>query len=137
MESARSRLGGFLSATAEAEVTGLVHPAGSFSFDGGAEAIRKSFKPGIDGIVASSDAAAAGALSELLKLDVRLPDEIGIVGFDDNDWAIRSVPRLSTVRQSPELIGGTMARYLLAKLAGEEPDDVNILPFEIVWRESA
>lgn len=53
-------------------------------------------------------------------MGVRVPEEVGVVGFDDNIWATRTHPHISTVRQSAELIGRSMASYLLAQLSGGE-----------------
>jgi DNA-binding LacI/PurR family transcriptional regulator len=63
---------------------------------------------------------------------------VGVVGFDDNPWALRTRPQLTTVRQDTEGIGRAMARYLLARFEGKGGEqDVTVLPYEVVWRGSA
>jgi DNA-binding LacI/PurR family transcriptional regulator len=138
IESARSRLGGFLSAVAENQVEGRVFAADEFGFDGGVRAAAEGGAEEIDGIVAASDALAAGVISELRRRRIRVPDQVGVVGFDDNPWALRTRPQLTTVRQDTEGIGRAMARYLLARFEGKGGEqDVTVLPYEVVWRGSA
>ncbi|MFP4153439.1 MAG: LacI family DNA-binding transcriptional regulator [Alkalispirochaeta sp.] len=52
-----------------------------------------------DGIFVGSDVTALGVMSALLDQGVKVPDQVGIVGFDDIEWARYSRPRLTTVHQ--------------------------------------
>ena len=56
-------------------------------------------EPAIDGVFAASDAVAAGALEVLRETGRSVPGDVGIVGFDDSSWALRTQPPLSTVHQ--------------------------------------
>jgi len=53
----------------------------------------------IDGVFASTDLLAAGVLKGLLEADVRIPEEISVIGF--SNWLITKMtsPTLSTVDQ--------------------------------------
>ena len=67
----------------------------------------------------------------------RVPEDVAIVGFDDSPLATNIGPALTTMRQPSRLQGWTMVDVLLARLAGQSPPRVTILPTELVIRETA
>lgn len=92
-------------------------------------------------ILAYSDLAASGVLRAATDLGLRVPDDVSVVGFDDNPLAIRVTPRLTTVRQDLEAKGRAAADELLAAMErarrGEDPQERSIvLPTEFIVRES-
>jgi len=50
-------------------------------------------------VLASDDAMATGLLKAASDLDLKIPDEISITGFDDIDCAAYTIPSLTTIRQ--------------------------------------
>ena len=79
----------------------------------------------------------------------RVPEDVAVIGFDDNEFAISADPPLTTIRQDPVMLGREMVRLYLAR---HRPDievtredgvpDVSelehlILPVSLVVRESA
>lgn len=136
--SAKGRLQGFRAAVAGSGAIGDVIVANEFGFDGGVRAMAQIDSTAIDCVVAASDAIAAGVMSVLDQRSIRIPEDIAVVGFDDNEWSLRTTPRLTTVRQDPGAIGSSMASYLLGRITGAtEVSEQTILPYEIVWRGSA
>ena len=75
--------------------------------------------PDIDGVFAASDAVAAGALEALRAAGRRVPEDVGVVGFDDSAWARRTLPALSTVHQPAEGLGRQAAVLVLEQLRGD------------------
>lgn len=69
------------------------------------------------GICASVDATAVPLLKELRRIGVRVPQDVSLVGFDDDPRA--SIVDLTTMHQNPAEIGREAARKTLALLAGE------------------
>lgn len=72
---------------------------GSNDYYGGEKAITTivdSLK-NIDGIICESDALATGVISKLLSLNVSIPDDIKIVGFDNIPIAHMFHPALTTI----------------------------------------
>jgi diguanylate cyclase (GGDEF)-like protein len=53
----------------------------------------------IDAIVAANDAMALGAMEELGRRGISVPDSVALLGFDDIEEARHARPPLSTVRQ--------------------------------------
>ena len=79
------------------------------------EAIREraaSDRP--DAIFAANDLLAMGVLQALMMQgDVRVPDDIALIGYDDIDFASAAVVPLSSIRQPAALIGYTAVDLLL------------------------
>jgi DNA-binding LacI/PurR family transcriptional regulator len=95
-------------------------------------------EPRVDGVFAASDAVAAGALEVLRDAGRSVPADVGVVGFDDSSWALRTQPPLSTVHQPAREIGRNAADLVLRQLRGEEPAPGSVLlPTPVVWRGSA
>ena len=69
-------------------------------------------------VFASSDELALGVMSALQKAQLRIPQQVAIVGFDDSPPAATSRPPLTTVRQSFIEIGSTAARVLIDLVQG-------------------
>jgi DNA-binding LacI/PurR family transcriptional regulator len=67
-----------------------------------------------------------------------VPGDVAVVGIDDSGVARQTDPTLTTVRQPIEQMGREMARLLVARIAGEEPEQpFAVLDTTIVIRESA
>lgn len=83
-----------------------------------------------------SDQLALGAITLARRLTIHLPEELSVVGYDDNYSASLSVPSLTTVRQ-PFLDEGRVAgEMFLARLAGETPTSER-LKVELIVRSSS
>lgn len=105
--------------------------------------------PDLDAIFAASDLTALGALTALRRAGRRVPDDVALVGFDDNALAATSDPPLTTIHQDPVLLGRMMVRLYLAHhrpdIALATEDGVPpvaglhhvILPAHLVTRDSA
>jgi len=61
---------------------------------------------------------------------------MSVVGFDDVEFAAHCYPRLTTVRQPTDLMGQRLIRMLLALIQGQEDMGPEIMPAELVIRES-
>jgi DNA-binding LacI/PurR family transcriptional regulator len=139
-DSGADRLAGFKRALGPRFDPGLVAQVALYEYTSGVEGMRLLLErePHIDGVFAASDSIAAGALQVLREAGRAVPDDVGIVGFDDSAWAQRTQPSLSTVHQPAKEIGSRAAELVLRQLRGEsvEPGGV-LLPTPVVWRNSA
>jgi LacI family gluconate utilization system Gnt-I transcriptional repressor len=94
--------------------------------------------PEIDGIFFGNDDLAQGALFEARRMDIRVPDDVAVIGFNDLAGAADCVPRLTTVRTPRAQVGRTAAQLLLSLIGGESVASPMVdLGFELVVRESA
>lgn len=67
-----------------------------------------------DAVFAANDLLAMGLLQALTMMgDLRVPEDIAIIGYDDIDFAASSVVPLSSIRQPSHLIGRTALDLLL------------------------
>jgi LacI family transcriptional regulator len=69
-----------------------------------------------DAVFAASDYLAYGALQAVLKQGIKVPEEIGIVGFSNEEFSQQVTPALSTVDQYSERLGSNAAEILLEHL---------------------
>lgn len=92
-----------------------------------------------DGVFAANDLLAVGALQAFtIMADIRVPEDIALIGYDDIDFASATVVPLSSIRQPAHLIGYTAADLLLKDLDdpnGSHERNVRFRP-ELVVRES-
>jgi DNA-binding LacI/PurR family transcriptional regulator len=138
-DSGADRLAGFTEALGNRYDDRLVERVPFYSYSEGRSAMLALLErdPSIDAVFAASDAVAAGAIEALRSTGRRVPDDVGIVGFDDSAWALRTEPALSTVRQPAEGLGRRAAALVLDRLRGDADESGVMLDTEIVWRDSA
>lgn len=87
------------------------------------------------GICVSVDAAAVPLLKELRRMGWRVPQDVSVVGFDDDPSA--SIVDMTTMHQNPTEIGRIAARKTLALLAGETLEEpFSIIPTSLVLRST-
>ncbi|HET9629954.1 MAG TPA: substrate-binding domain-containing protein [Novosphingobium sp.] len=92
--------------------------------------------PAPDGIVAASDVIAMSALRALAACGRRVPQEVGVVGYDDVHLAMHTSPSLTTIRQDVATGAGTMVDLLFRRMEGEEVGSV-VMPPQLILRDSA
>lgn len=79
-----------------------------------------------------------GAIMAINERDIKIPDQLSIIGFDNIQLAKIVKPSLSIVVQPIEQIGETAARLLLKRLNGDNEDkpSVHRLKTEILIKDS-
>jgi DNA-binding LacI/PurR family transcriptional regulator len=132
------RRAGYRDALHAADLVGAPVAYGDFTPAAGAYAMERLLhqRPRLDAVFVASDAMAAGALHALARAGRRVPDDVAVVGFDDDPVAQQVSPALTTVRQPVEELGRFAARLLLAG-AGAAGPDATVLPTSLVVRGSA
>lgn len=114
---------------------------GEFSKAKAKEITHEFFKGERDvtAIFASSDMMAFGAIEALKDMDIRVPEDIAVVGFDDITIARLYKPALTTVHQQGYKMGEEAAKMLISIIRGERnhraPENIRI-PARLVVRES-
>jgi LacI family sucrose operon transcriptional repressor len=92
--------------------------------------------PDIDGIFASSDVIAAAIIKVAGYLEKKVPKDLKVVGYDDINVASLIVPSLSTIRQPIEAMGEAAINILLDQMEEKSVPSENILPIELITRET-
>ncbi|GLU48737.1 LacI family transcriptional regulator [Nocardiopsis ansamitocini] len=89
------------------------------------------------GILAVNDEVALGASRALADHELRVPDDVSIVGFGDTDFLPYVSPSLSSVHGSVERIAESACGAIWDMFAGREPAEIEIVRRHLVRRESS
>ena len=92
--------------------------------------------PPPDGIVAASDVIAMSALRALAVHGKRVPQDVGVIGYDDVMVASHTTPPLTTIRQDVARGAEMMIQMLFSRMEGGEVASVSMMP-ELILRGSA
>lgn len=116
----RGRLAGYLKALREANIPkedNLIK-IGNFKkrsgIDLARELLESSNRP--EAIFVANVDMTLGALMTIKEMGLRIPRDIGIVGFDDSDWALILNPPLTVVSQPVYNLGSTAGEMLIKKI---------------------
>ncbi|WP_019833553.1 LacI family DNA-binding transcriptional regulator [Sphingomonas sp. PR090111-T3T-6A] len=86
-----------------------------------------------DGIVASSDLIALGAINALRRAGLSVPRDVSVVGYDDMLLSRLSTPALTTIRQDTASAGRMLVSRILSDHIDHEPER---LATDLIVRES-
>jgi len=112
---------------------------GDLTMEGGALATKKLLDKDkyLTAIFASNDLMAIGAMREVQKRGLQVPEDISIIGFDDIPLSSLISPSLTTISQPKYEIGAEAAKLLLKMInSPEAPKSKIILDTKLVVRES-
>ncbi|NMH64614.1 LacI family DNA-binding transcriptional regulator [Shewanella salipaludis] len=110
-----------------------------FTYKGGfeaAQALVAGGKTGFDGIFAASDGIALGMIRAFAEQQLRVPEDIAIVGYDDIPVAAFMQPTLSSIRQDTRE-GGLQLVDTLFKLINKQSVASTLLETRLLVRDSS
>jgi len=100
------------------------------------EFLSNGGRAAFDAVFTGDDDAAIGVLKSLHEHEVRIPEDVAVIGFDDLGFAPFLNPPLTTVRAPTESVGKIATERLFGLLENSPSDEVIILPTEIIFRRS-
>lgn len=111
---------------------------GNITREAGQDFARKvlSLEERPDALFCTSDFVALGAMLELLKQGVDVPQEIAVCGFANEPFDELLTPSLTSVNQFSKKMGQQAARMLIERLGGEPMANIMIEP-ELIIRQSS
>ena len=113
---------------------------GDFSKESGRRGAQHllTVNPELTALFVASDLMAVGALEQLQAMGRGVPEDISVVGFDDQVFALPVGPPLTTIRQDMYVFGRLAARELIGMIndPGYTPRHVD-LPCTLVQRGSS
>lgn len=113
---------------------------GGQGIDGGQQAMNSllSLRSRPTAVISYNNMYAIGALGALQRQDVRLPDHLSLLTFDDTDLFPYVNPPLTAIAQPAYDIGLQAALMLFRRLdGGDEPEDLDVtMPTELRVRGS-
>lgn len=117
----------------------LVVPLDLYDLESGRAAIHMLVSTGVefDAIFAITDVVALGALRALAELNLRVPHEVQVIGFDSISESEYSTPALTSVDPNKAEIAKTVLELLGTRLegGGNTPHEV-IIPTRLIARET-
>jgi LacI family transcriptional regulator len=110
---------------------------GDFSRQSGREQAATLFAARPTAIFASNDEMAVGIIDAADAAGIAIPQDISLVGFDDNTVARTVRPRLTSVRQPLEEMGEVACQVLVERIRNPaRANQHKQVPFQIVERDS-
>lgn len=112
------------------------------TYEEGAKASNKLFdlehRP--DGIFASGDIIAVSAIQTAKKRGIKIPEELAIIGFNNDPISQIIDPNLSTITHPAAKMGKASAEIILKNIKSNKKDEVKEITFlntEVLVRESS
>ncbi len=143
LKVSRQRIAGFERALREAGVRlsaeNVAHA--NFTSQAGCDAatrlLSRTARP--TAIFACDDLLALGAIHAARSANLRVPDDLSVVGFDDIALASFVSPRLTTIRQPKQRVGELAAQLLIARVSGQRQHVVSeiLLPTLVLGESTA
>ncbi len=88
-------------------------------------------------VFATNNLMTIGLMMAIHDLELRCPQDVSVIGFDDFDWAAAFNPPLTTVAQDPYLIGEKAVEILFANLNQHNRSTVEVrIPTRFLRRGS-
>lgn len=132
----KRRKEGFLAAAAARGIVDATIINGEFNEQVAYTNTKAALKQGVNGIFASSDIMALGAMRAITEAGLKPGHDIGLVGFDGLTTLEYTSPSITTVLQDFHGMGRAAVDTLL-KIANNQPYDVRAhVPYKLVERES-
>jgi len=115
-----------------------LHGVGGFNETKSYETVTQWIRRGLDMdvIVAYDDDSAIGAIAALKDADLRVPDDVAVVGFDDIRLSRYLDPPLTTVRVQIERAAQLAVERLVELIDTGQTEMETLLPTELVIRRS-
>jgi DNA-binding LacI/PurR family transcriptional regulator len=89
-----------------------------------------------DAVFAGDDEAAVGVLQALQAAGKQVPEQVAVVGFDDQRLAAVLTPPLSTVHAPTDQVGAQATRQLIRLIQTGQSEALTLLPTQMVIRRS-
>ncbi len=133
------RYQGYLQALQESQISPRLELAveGDFTEESGYSSMNRllNFKP--DAVFVASDTMAYGAMRALREANLRIPEDVAVIGFDDIPASSKTIPPLTTVRQPISQMGSKAADVLINLIETDSRSNRKvIMDTELVVRES-
>lgn len=106
----------------------------------GQQAVRKLFanrKTAPTAVFFNNDWMAIGGLLEFAKMGIRVPEDVSIIGCDNQATAVGVQPSLTSIDLNLEQQVEVALDMIQQQCDDEDCDTFQLLPAQLVWRESA
>ena len=118
---------------------------GTENYDSGANRFQLGYEFGIkfsklkkkpDGLFFYTDVAALGFIQAVTEKGMKVPDDVGIIGYDDVELSKYAAVPLTTIRQPSDKIGVKAVEIIRSRIEGKEIGNRTIFKPTLVIRKS-
>jgi DNA-binding LacI/PurR family transcriptional regulator len=94
--------------------------------------------PEIDALFTANNLITLGSLKAIQELELRIPEDIGVVGFDDMPWLSILPTPITSIMQPTYEIGQTSMQLLLKRIASPDAVPVSVkVQTKLIVRKSS
>ncbi len=105
--------------------------------ESGHELMLELLEQGMTAVFAGNNVLTMGAMKAIKEKGLRIPEDVAIIGFDDEEWCVITDPPLTVVYQPAPRIGEMAAELLLARINDKQRDFQEVcLDCKLVIRQS-
>ncbi|OHB53743.1 MAG: hypothetical protein A2Y12_18865 [Planctomycetes bacterium GWF2_42_9] len=111
-----------------------------FALENGRQGVKKLLERGyeFDALVCQFDLQAHGAIEQLISSGIRVPNDVRVSGFDNEEFSDKVAIPLTTIETNSFQLGRLGAQLLLAQTSGENRHVLHVhSDVSLVVRESA
>lgn len=108
---------------------------GYFTSETSKHYIPKLYAQGVTAILFSHDIRAISGMTECADINIRIPEDLSIIGFDDLPISATCSPPLTTIQQDREALG-KCAYYVMSSLLNHVPIGSILLRAPLIVRDS-
>ena len=105
------------------------------ALDAATEMLKREDRP--DAILAFNDIITFAAFTAIKQLNLRIPEDVALIGFTDDVHTAYVTPRLSVIEDRSHEIGVTACKMLMKNIGGDHTVYHEIVPQELVIRETS
>lgn len=102
--------------------------SGAFTQDSGIQGVAALCETALpfDALVCLNDRMAHGALEELRRRRIRVPEDVALIGFDDIESSLYTLPPLTTAKQPMSELGASSVDILERLMLGGEEEHITL-----------
>lgn len=136
LETVRRRTDGFIDEAGN-HLIGMTHSAFTFKESvAAAQSLFDQYWP-FDGVFAASDVIAAAVLQEAVRRNVKVPQDLQVIGYDGIELGEMTSPPLTTIAQPIYEMGKRATERLLELIEKKETQEKEILlPVTLITRQT-
>src|ERR1700722_5575370 len=124
LKSALARKTAFEQSMGETGLRAALIVEGAHTLEGGKTALTQliGLRPRPTAVLCSNDMTAIGVIREAYDLDLSIPSELSVIGFDDIRLAQFTTPPLTTVQMSQHELAKLAFRALISEVEADAPN---------------